>query len=130
MDKCEQIVSLGLSLRSRKGIRVRQPLESITITEILDPYYQEIIRDELNVKEVRFENPEKIARKICKPDARKIGPKYGKDMQYIINEAKAGNFREADGKIYITRNAGREQGSGDSPRETLPDESHSFILES
>ncbi len=96
MEKCEHIVSLGLALRSRKNIRVRQPLTSVTITEELDEYYQGIIRDELNVKEIRFENPEKLAKKICKPDARKIGPKYGKDVQYIIQEAKAGNFTEKE----------------------------------
>ncbi len=72
MEKCEHVVSLGLALRSRKNIRVRQPLQSITITTELSEYYQSIIRDELNVKEVNFENPERLAKKICKPDARKI----------------------------------------------------------
>ncbi len=96
MELCKNIVSLGLSLRSRKSIRVRQPLASVTITEKLDSYYQGIIRDELNVKEVRYEDPEKIAKKICKPDARKIGPKYGKDVQTIIVEAKNGSFVEKD----------------------------------
>ncbi len=96
MEIAEHIVSLGLGLRSRKNIRVRQPLQSITITRELDEYYQSIIRDELNVKEVRFENPEKLAKKICKPDARKIGPKYGKDVQKVIIEAKNGNFIEKD----------------------------------
>ncbi len=94
MGICEKIVSLGLALRSRKNIRVRQPLESITITQELTPYYQSIICDELNIKSVRFENPERLAKKICKPDARKIGPKYGKDVQKIITEAKNGNFIE------------------------------------
>lgn len=94
MGICEKIVSLGLALRSRKNIRVRQPLESIIITQKLTPYYQSIICDELNIKSVRFENPERLAKKICKPDARKIGPKYGKDVQKIITEAKNGNFIE------------------------------------
>lgn len=99
MEICEHIVSLGLALRSRKNIRVRQPLQSVTITQELDEYYQSIIRDELNVKEVRFENPENLAKKICKPDARKIGPKYGKDVQKVIMEAKNGNFVEKENGI-------------------------------
>jgi isoleucyl-tRNA synthetase len=99
MEICEHIVSLGLALRSRKNIRVRQPLSTITITRELDEYYQTIIRDELNVKEIKFENPEKLAKKICKPDARKIGPKYGKDVQKVIVEAKNGNFVEKDNGI-------------------------------
>ena len=104
MEICEHIVSLGLALRSRKNIRVRQPLQSITITKELSEYYQSIIRDELNVKEVNFENPERLAKKICKPDARKIWPKYGKDVQYIIGQAKTGNFVEKEnGQIVIAR---------------------------
>lgn len=99
MEICEHIVSLGLALRSRKNIRVRQPLASVTITRELDSYYQTIIRDELNVKEVKFEDPEKLAKKICKPDARKIGPKYGKDVQKVIVEAKNGNFVEKENGI-------------------------------
>jgi len=54
MEICEHIVSLGLALRSRKNIRVRQPLASITVTKELSGYYQEIIKNELNVKEVFF----------------------------------------------------------------------------
>jgi isoleucyl-tRNA synthetase len=99
MEICEHIVSLGLALRSRKNIRVRQPLASVTITRELSDYYKQIIRDELNVKEVRYENPEYLAKKICKPDARKIGPKYGKDVQKVITEAKNGNFVEKENGI-------------------------------
>ncbi|MBC7503764.1 histidine phosphatase family protein, partial [Candidatus Gracilibacteria bacterium] len=99
MEICEHIVSLGLALRSRKNIRVRQPLASVTITRELSEYYKGIIRDELNVKEVRYENPENLAKKICKPDARKIGPKYGKDVQKVITEAKNGNFLEKENGI-------------------------------
>ncbi len=96
MQICEQIVSLGLALRSNKNIRVRQPLASVTITRPLDEYYQGIIRDELNVKAVKYDDPEKLAKKIAKPDARKIGPKYGKNVQQIIVEAKNGNFVEKE----------------------------------
>jgi isoleucyl-tRNA synthetase len=71
----------------------------VTVTKKLSEYYQAIIRDELNVKEVRFKNPEKLAKKICKPDARKIGPKYGKDVQKVIMEAKNGNFIEKENGI-------------------------------
>ncbi len=102
MEIASDIVSIGLALRSRKNIRVRQPLATLTITNNLDEYYTNIIKDELNVKEVKIVDPEMLATKICKPDARKLGPKYGREVQNIIREGKAGNFCElADGKLQI-----------------------------
>ncbi|MBP9812418.1 hypothetical protein KBC86_03480, partial [Candidatus Gracilibacteria bacterium] len=68
----------------------------------LSEYYQAIIRDELNVKSIKLENPERLAKKIAKPDAKKIGPKYGKDVQSIIVAAKNGEFTELDdGKLQV-----------------------------
>ncbi|MDF1682931.1 MAG: class I tRNA ligase family protein [Patescibacteria group bacterium] len=51
-DKVQKIITLGLAWRANQKIRVRQPLNSITITDELDNYYTEIIKEELNVKEV------------------------------------------------------------------------------
>jgi isoleucyl-tRNA synthetase len=51
-DKVQKIITLGLAWRANQKIRVRQPLKSITITEVLDDYNIEIIKEELNVKEV------------------------------------------------------------------------------
>ena len=102
MELASQFVSLGLALRSRKNIRVRQPLASITLPIKLDEYYENIIKNELNVKNIFVENPENLAKKICKPDARKIGPKFGKDVQKIIISAKNGDFTEnEDGSILV-----------------------------
>ena len=102
MEVCEHIVSLGLALRSRKNIRVRQPLASVTITKVLSPYYKSIIQDELNVKNIIIADPKDLAKQICKPDARKIGPKYGKDVQIIIKNWKEGNFNYLhDGIVQI-----------------------------
>jgi len=60
----------------------------------------EIIKDELNVKEVKIFAPSEFPRQICKPDARKIGPKFGKDVKEILEKAKSGDFAvvEEDGK--------------------------------
>jgi isoleucyl-tRNA synthetase len=51
-DKVQKIITLGLAWRANQKIRVRQPLKSITITDTLDDYNIEIIKEELNVKEV------------------------------------------------------------------------------
>ncbi len=93
-----KIVSLGLSSRAKNKIKVRQPLNKIQVIankkqqQKLEKYLTEII-DELNVKEVEFiEDWEKIAQRIAKPNARKIGPKFGKEVKEIIPAAKKGQF--------------------------------------
>lgn len=48
---------------------------------------------------VKYDDPEKLAKKIAKPDARKIGPKYGKNVQEIITEGKNGNFIEKENGV-------------------------------
>ncbi len=102
MKRARDIITLGLALRGQKKIRVRQPLASITIGEPIDAYFQEIIREELNVKEVKTEDMSHVARTICKPNAKLIGPRFGKAVQDIIVQAKSGNFIELDaGRIQI-----------------------------
>ncbi len=88
----QDIITLWLSARANAKIRVRQPLEYVKVTQKLDEYFEEIVCEELNVKEVRIFAPEEIPSQICKPNARLIGPKFGGDVKFIISEAKAGNF--------------------------------------
>jgi isoleucyl-tRNA synthetase len=105
MDICEHIVSLGLTIRSKHNIRVRQPLQKIILDTTLNEYYLEIIRNELNVKEVICEKAKDFTAKICKVNARKVWPKYGKDMQEIIYWGKQWDFQEnIDGTITINPN--------------------------
>ncbi len=52
MKLTRDLASQGLLLRQKSGVKVRQPLQSFTITENLQREYLEIIEDELNVKEV------------------------------------------------------------------------------
>lgn len=95
MDKTQKIINLGLKLRAEKKLRVRQPLGSITIWEKLDDYYLEIIKEELNVKNVIIlQDMSQIAKKICKPNARLIWPRFWKNVQEIIRLAKDGQFEE------------------------------------
>ena len=95
-DLVQKIITLGLAFRANNKIRVRQPLASITITTKLNSYYEDIIKEELNVKEVIVVEWDKLAKKICKPNGRAIGPKFGKDVKFIITEAKNGNFIELE----------------------------------
>lgn len=106
MDFIKTIVSLGLSIRKQKNIAVKQPLSSINIVahskeQKIIENNKNIILEELNVKNVGFiEDIENFAKMIIKPNARLIGPKFGKDSQSVIDQAKNGNF-EINGENII-----------------------------
>lgn len=93
-DKIQKIINLWLAWRANQKIRVRQPLQSITITEVFDDYYNEIIKEELNVKSVLVVDWSSLAKKICKPNWRNIWPKFGANVKFIMSEAKSWNFEE------------------------------------
>lgn len=53
MEKVRKIVSLGLEARQKAGLKVRQPLSKIEVKDYeLDCKYTEVIKDELNVKDL------------------------------------------------------------------------------
>jgi len=52
MALTREVVSLGLMERQKLNIKVKQPLQSLTITQNLPKEYLELIKDEINVKEV------------------------------------------------------------------------------
>jgi isoleucyl-tRNA synthetase len=56
MAKVREVITQGLAQRAEAGIRVRQPLQSVSVAWSPDhkDRYEEIIAEELNVKEVRW----------------------------------------------------------------------------
>ena len=51
-----EIVSLGLEARAKAGIKVRQPLRELKIKGgVLEGEYLSLVKDEVNVKEVAFD---------------------------------------------------------------------------
>jgi isoleucyl-tRNA synthetase len=106
------IVSLGLALRQKAGLKVRQPLKSIkivlpsSVNRAIVKKQLDMIKNELNVKAVEFiESPESIATLRVVPNPRVIGPKFGKDVQKIISLAKAGQAREEGDKVIVADGA-------------------------
>jgi len=105
------IVSLGLASRSKLKIKVRQPLASIQIAMAeqyknkMSPEQLDIIQEELNVKEIKLlKNPSELATVIAKPNAKLLGPKYGKEVQTIIQIAKTGQFKRLEnGNIKVMK---------------------------
>lgn len=53
MQKVREVITQGLAQRAEAKIKVRQPLISVTVPEILEDF-EAIIADELNVKEVKW----------------------------------------------------------------------------
>ena len=54
MDKVRDYVNQGLSLRAKSGLKVRQPLASVTVPELGEAFdFTSILLDELNVKAVK-----------------------------------------------------------------------------
>lgn len=99
------IVNLGHSLRAAQKIKTRQPLASVTIVSPykLNEEEVQVIAEELNVKEVHMTTEtESTIHRAVKPKAAVLGPKYGKDVQIIIDAAKNDNFVfESEGRVTI-----------------------------
>lgn len=110
MDTVRDVASAGLAVRKAHGLRVRLPLNALTIvtdnaagvTEFLD-----ILADELNVKEVLTrELDDQVAQELgigkkLLPHARALGPRVGAQVQSIIQAAKAGDWSMDNGVVTV-----------------------------
>lgn len=90
MQKAQTISSLVLSLRQKQKIKVRQPLQKIMIPVLNEAQRNEIlavsdlIKSEVNVKEIELiDEGSGILVKQIKPDFKKLGPRFGKDMKMV-----------------------------------------------
>ena len=106
MDLVRDIVSTTLRVREDASLRVRLPLTSITIAgEELSELekYLDIIKDEVNVKEVILSDDiANHAQFILKPDGKILGPRLGKSVQDVFKAAKSGNWEwVSDEKVQV-----------------------------
>ncbi len=56
MARVREVVSLGLKARQMSNIPVRQPLQALVLKNAIPENYIEIVKDELNVKEVKLDS--------------------------------------------------------------------------
>lgn len=108
MQTVRTIVALGLSLRQKAGHRSRQPLRLLRVllpdTKVdnsIDLFLEEITT-ELNVQRIEFVSDyDSFARIRAVPDARKLGPRFGRDMQRIIKAAREGAVRINSDRVTV-----------------------------
>ncbi len=118
MDRVRAIASSGLALRKAQGLRVRLPLQTLTVVTpdaaALEAF-SDIVRDELNVKAVSLVEFDEqlvaeygIARRLA-VNARGLGPRIGKHVQQVIAAAKSGDW-SVDGDTVIAGGIALEPG--------------------
>ena len=91
----QQITSMVFSLRKKENVKVRQPLQKVMIP-VLDKKTEEqilavseLIKQEVNVKELQLINSEEASHLIIKqikPNFKTLGQRLGKDMKLVANE--------------------------------------------
>ena len=83
MEDVLDAVVMGRACRNEAAIKNRQPISRMYIKAdfTLSEFYQEIIEDELNVKEVVFtDDVRDFTSYTFKPQLRTVGPRYGKQL--------------------------------------------------
>lgn len=112
----QQITSMVFSLRKKENIKVRQPLQKVMIP-VLDRKTEEqilavsdLIRQEVNVKELQLINAEEASHLIVKqikPNFKTLGSRLGKDMKTVAAAISAFSNEqiaqlEKDGKTNVS----------------------------
>ena len=93
MDLAYKVVKLGRSARNSANIKNRQPLSEMLISiDTLPKYYEDIIKEELNVKEIKLgaEMSEYVNFEI-KPNLPVLGKEYGRLIPRIKEEISKKN---------------------------------------
>lgn len=111
----QNITSMVFSLRKKENVKVRQPLQKVLIP-VLDKKTEEqilavaeLIKQEVNVKELQLINAEEASHLIVKqikPNFKTLGSRLGKDMKVVGNEitnlsAEQISSLEKEGKIEL-----------------------------
>jgi isoleucyl-tRNA synthetase len=103
------IIHLGLGLRQKHQIRIRQPLS--TLDFVLPSHMAHcaiddqlaIIAEELNVKQVvQRSDVSAIAKARFVPDFKQLGPLVGRDMPQVFAAIKAGNVSFEGNEAFVT----------------------------
>ena len=102
MRRVQMIVSTGNQLREQYKLRNRLPLADVTIAGVDMRAYADIIRDELNVKDVKFmENIGNVADSFVYLITPKIGARLGGALKDIVPAVKRGDYKIENDKLIV-----------------------------
>ena len=102
MRRVQSIVSVGKQLREQCKLRNRLPLKQITIAGGNMQEYNDIIRDELNVKSVNFvADIATVADLFVYLITPKIGARLGSALREIVPAVKQGNYKIDGDKLIV-----------------------------
>ena len=102
MEEVLKIVVMGRAARNTANIKNRQPIGTMFVKaeKALSDFYQEIIEEELNVKEVKFtDDVREFTTYTFKPQLKTVGPKYGKQLSGIKQYLEQLDGNEAMDKL-------------------------------
>ena len=122
MQTVREVCSAGSALRKEKKIRVRQPLQKMTVAiapeqfaalgtafgEKGAEYFANIVEDELNLRQVELVSADTVdpadygISQQLKVNARAAGPRLGKQVQVAIKASKSGDWAVTeDGTVLV-----------------------------
>ena len=141
MGLVEKIVSLGRAVRSRKNLKVRQPLSRILIRlpKYIDQRqlegYLDIIKEELNIKEVAFSpDVDQYVSYSARLNFKLAGPKLGAEVkkaaEYVVALNSDAVKEFAESKLLSFTLNGRQVTLADDELEIVKNEKKGYAIES
>ena len=115
METVLEIVVLGRAARNGAVLKNRQPLNRMFInsSKKLDGYFTDIIKDELNIKNVEFtDEVDGFVNYTFKPQLKTVGPKFGRQLNDIraalssLNGTVAKSELDSTGKLTLNLPSG------------------------
>ena len=109
MDKILEVCQAGLFIRNSVNIRVRQPLQAVTI--VMKDHgnmarFEDLIKDELNIKEVSYSTDlEKYAALKLSINFPVLGKRLPQKMKDMIAASKSGAWSVVDGVVIVAGEA-------------------------
>ena len=105
MDLVREVCSAAHAVRKANRLRNRLPLRKLTVAIAdsgrLAPY-EELIKDELNVKSVSFtDDVDSVADRVLTVVPAAIGPRLGPDTQKVIDAVRRGEWRELGAGVEV-----------------------------